>query len=729
MTTASKDMLPNLTINEAFRHFIDSEVMPLADVDPDKFWLDVQQLIEHFAPRNRDLLKKREELQQKIDQWHQDNDYHSTSPEQYEQFLKDIGYLLEEGEDFTIETENVDAEIATMAGPQLVVPVKNARFALNATNARWGSLYDALYGSDIIPRTGKLKPGQTYNQLRGKEVIRYGRNFLDKYFPLDDGASHHDVDLYQIYYQQFTAVLKAGTYVGLKDSKQFVAFNGSKNAPNEILLKHNGLQINIRIQPNSNIGALDDANVEDIRVEAALTTIMDCEDSVAAVDTKDKLEVYRNWLGLMTGNLSTNFIKDGKTVTRALQRDRIFTSRDGDPYYVRRRSLMFIRNVGHLMDIDTIKDGKGNNIPEGILDGIFTSLIGTIDLQNKDKRIANSATGSIYIVKPKMHGPEEVAFTCDLFSRIEEILGLAENTIKIGILDEERRTTINLKECIRIAKKRCVFINTGFLDRTGDEIHTSMHAGAFLPKEQLKDEPWRKAYENNNVDIGLACGFSGKGQIGKVMWPKPDEMKGMMDSEQGPHLAGANTAWVPSPTAAMLHVIHYHEVDVFSQQKKLLNRERANLSDMLTLPLIPKGETLSDDAIEKELENNAHSILGYVVRWVDQGIGCSNVPDINDVILMEDRSTLRISSQHIANWLHHGICTKKQVRKVFEKMAKMVDEQNAGDETYQPMATSFEDSIAFNAALDLALKGMEQPSGYTEPLLYQYRQQAKSIKK
>ncbi len=729
MTTNSSNQSLSIDINESFRQFIDSEVMPLTNIDPDQFWLDVQTLVDDLAPRNRELLEKREVIQQQLDEWHKNNDYQATDIEDYKAFLKEIGYLVEEGPDFKIETENVDDEIATMAGPQLVVPVKNARFALNAANARWGSLYDALYGSDVIPKTGKLKPSKSgYNELRGREVMKYCRDFLDKHFPLDDGASHHDVTLYQIYYQQFTAVLKKGTYIGLKDSKQFVAFNGSKNAPNEIILKNNDMHINIRINNYTSVGSLDDAGVEDLRVEGALTTIMDCEDSVAAVDTEDKIEVYRNWLGLMTGNLSTNFIKGGKTVTRSLQRDRIFTGRDDEPYYVRRRSLMFVRNVGHLMTIDTIKDSEGNNIPEGIMDGIFTSLISTIDLLNSDKNIANSKTGSIYIVKPKMHGPEEVAFSCELFRRVEQLLSIPANTIKIGIMDEERRTTVNLKECIRAAKTRCVFINTGFLDRTGDEMHTSMHAGVFLPKKDIKAQPWLQAYEDWNVDIGLACGLSGKAQIGKGMWAQPDDMKAMMDSKRAHPESGANTAWVPSPTAAMLHAIHYHEVDVFERQKEVAKRPRANINDILTIPLVPKGQTLSPEEVEKEIENNAQSLLGYVIRWIDQGIGCSKVPDIHNINYMEDRATLRISAQLLTNWLLHGITTKEQIVEIFKRMAAIVDEQNANDPAYVPMCPSIDEDVAFKASLELVFNGTEQPSGYTEPLLHTYRKKIKYIR-
>ena len=716
----------DMQINNNFRKFIDEEVLPLTTIDSQKFWFDVQVLLSDLMPKNQALLEKREKIQSHIDQWHQSNQYEKDNLTPYKSFLKEIGYLVEEGEDFSVETENVDAEIATMAGPQLVVPVKNARFALNAVNARWGSLYDALYGSDVIPKKGKLRPTEQYNELRGQEVIRFSRDFLDKAIPLDEGASHHDVTLYQIYYQNLAAVLKDGTYVGLKNPAQFIAYNGSKTEPLELVFTHHGLKIEIHISPNCGIAKKDIANVCDIYIESAITTIMDCEDSIAAVDSEDKIEVYRNWLGLMTGELSESFMKGDKRVIRNMKRDDVYNTPVGGELTLRRRSLMFIRNVGHLMTIDTIKDNQGRPIPEGILDGIFTSLIGSIDLQDNPKRcVQNSETGSIYIVKPKMHGPEEVQFSCDLFSRVEQLLGLQENTIKIGIMDEERRTTVNLKECIRAAKTRCVFINTGFLDRTGDEIHTSMQAGPFLPKEEIKAEPWIAAYENWNVDIGLACGLSGRAQIGKGMWPKPDEMAEMMKQKKAHPLSGANTAWVPSPTGATLHALHYHEVDVFSEQQHLINRDRAELNDILTVPLMLDRE-LSKEAIEKELENNVQGILGYVVRWIDQGIGCSKVPDINHVGLMEDRATLRISSQHIANWLHHKICTQEQVLEVMERMAVVVDEQNANDESYEKMAPNTAQSIAFQAAKDLIFLGCDQPSGYTEPLLHGYRLVKKS---
>jgi len=602
------------------------------------------------------------------------------------------------------------------------VPLKNARYALNAVNARWGSLYDALYGSDIIPRTGKLIPGKEYNPLRGKEVIRYSKRFLDEAIPLKQGL-HKDVTAYIIYYEKVAAVLKDGSLVGLKTPAQFVGYNGPKDRPLELIFENNGLHIEINFSYNTETGNGDISNINDITIESALTTIMDCEDSIAAVDTEDKIEVYRNWLGLMTGSLTETFSKGGENITRRMKKDCIFNAPDGENLTLRRRSLMFIRNVGHLMSIDTIKDAEGTPIPEGILDGIFTALIGSIDLQENKRN--NSQTGSIYIVKPKMHGPEEVQFTCDLFGAIEEALGLAENTLKIGIMDEERRTTINLKECIRAAKSRCVFINTGFLDRTGDEIHTSIEAGAFLPKEDIKTQAWISAYEDRNVQIGLACGLSGKAQIGKGMWAKPAAMSEMMEAKIGHPMSGANTAWVPSPTAATLHALHYHKVDVFDRQEDIKASEKAKLDDILSLPLMT--ETPSKDEILKELENNTQSILGYVVRWIDQGVGCSTVPDINNIGLMEDRATLRISSQHIANWLKHGICTKDDVNTCLTKVAAIVDQQNAYTVGYEPLMVDIENSIAFKAAQDLIFLGAIQPSGYTEPLLHHHRKNKKQL--
>jgi len=716
-----------LTMDSSFREFVETELLPLTGLDVDQFWSNIESILSEFMPLNADLLAKRDNLQKQIDEWHQQNDYTNVGKDVYKAFLQEIGYLVEEGDDFQVETENVDAEIATMAGPQLVVPVKNARFALNAVNARWGSLYDAMYGTNVIDQTGTFKHTGSYNPIRGQEVINRARDFLDQVMPLKQG-SHHDVTAYQIYYKKLAAILKDGTYAGLADPKQFVAYNGSENEPSELVFKHNGLLIEMEITADSQTGQLDLANVKDIRLESAITTIMDCEDSIAAVDTEDKIDVYRNWLGLMSGDLSETFTKGDKTVSRSMNKDSTYHSPAGDSFRVRRRGLMFVRNVGHLMTIDTIRNQKGEPIPEGILDGIFTVLIGSIDLQKKRSTpIVNSQTGSIYIVKPKMHGPEEVDFTCKLFSRIEEALCLPENTVKLGIMDEERRTTLNLKECIRAAKSRCVFINTGFLDRTGDEIHTSMEAGAFLPKDQIKQQCWIDAYENRNVDIGLACGFQGKAQIGKGMWPKPDEMAEMMETKQAHPLSGANTAWVPSPTAATLHATHYHQIDVFVEQDKLKSREAADVNDLITLPLLT--ETLTNEQVEQELANNIQGILGYVVRWIDQGVGCSKVPDIHDVGLMEDRATLRISSQHIANWLRHEICTEEQVMTLMESMAKVVDGQNAADASYTPMAENTQDSLAFQAAKDLIFKGVSQPNGYTEPLLHEYRLKAKQAQK
>ena len=717
------DIKTNLIVDQAFRQFIEQEVLPLTELNSQEFWVGVQSVVDEFTPLNSELLKARDVMQAKIDQWHKTNEYSSSNLKPYKEFLKEIAYLVDEGDAFSIETTHVDKEIARMAGPQLVVPVKNARFALNAVNARWGSLYDALYATDTIPKQGKLKPNGAYNPIRGQEVINYGREFLDQVIPLNQG-SHHDVTSYQIYYQKLAVVLKDGTCVGLKNPKQFVAYNGSKNRPLDLVFENNGLLIEVHVRPNDGIGKIDMAQVSDISIESALTTIMDCEDSVAAVDTQDKIEVYRNWLGLMTGELTANLSKNNKPITRRMKTDDIYNGRDGDEYLIRRRGLMFIRNVGHLMTIDTIKTKEGQKVPEGILDAIFTSLIGSIDINSKlNKAIKNSREGSIYIVKPKMHGPEEVSFSCDLFSRVEDILNLPRHSIKIGIMDEERRTTVNLKECIRAAKDRCVFINTGFLDRTGDEIHTSMHAGAFLPKDEIKAQRWIGAYENWNVDVGLACGLQGRAQIGKGMWPKLDEMADMMAQKIAHPQSGANTAWVPSPTAATLHAMHYHQVDVFEQQNELKSREQASHDDILSIPLMQQGQSreLALSEIEQELENNIQGILGYVVRWVDQGVGCSKVPDINHVDLMEDRATLRISSQHIANWLHHDICTEQQVLRTMERMAGVVDGQNEHDAEYVPMALDTNSNMAFQAAKDLIFLGVEQPSGYTEPLLHDYR--------
>lgn len=715
-------------INEDFRRFLDNDVLPLNGLDSDTFWRDLDQMVSDLAPVNRQLLATRESLQQQIDQWHQEQQDQPMDIVAYESFLREIGYLVTAGEDFSITTENVDDEIATLAGPQLVVPLKNARFALNAANARWGSLYDAFYGTDVIERNeSQFVEGNA--QQRAKQVVAKAKDFLDETFPLDKG-SHHDATSYLVYYRHLLVSFADGRQTGLKAPSQFVAFNGEVNDPESILLKNNGLHVEIKLDRNGKNGMQDTAHIDDIIIESALTTIMDCEDSVAAVDAEDKLEVYRNWLGLMQGRLEASFEKGGKTHTRSMNPDRMFFGVDGEDYLVSGRSLMLIRNVGHLMESDLMQNQQGEFVPEGIIDAVVTGLVGALDLQNNEA-LNNSKTGSIYIVKPKMHGPEEVAFSCELFTRVEQLIGLPENTLKIGIMDEERRTTVNLKECIRMAKQRVVFINTGFLDRTGDEIHTSMQAGAFLPKDQIKAQPWIQVYENRNVDIGLQCGLQGRAQIGKGMWAMPDEMAAMMREKLAHLEAGANTAWVPSPTAATLHALHYHQVDVFAVQETIKQRPAATFSDLLRIPMIQAGQALSAETIEREIENNVQSLLGYVVRWVEAGIGCSKVPDIHNHALMEDRATLRISSQHIANWLLHGICNKGQVMAVMERMARVVDEQNAATPGYLPMSPSGmtaeeHGSFAFQAAQDLIFKGITQPNGYTEPLLHTYRVLAKA---
>lgn len=714
-------------INPQFEHFINQEVLPLTAVAADQFWTDLTALIEEFSPRTKALLEKRKKLQQQIDAWHLENAGQTIDPHSYETFLQNIGYLVPEGDDFAISTENVDEEIATIAGPQLVVPLKNARFALNAANARWGSLYDALYGSDVIPEIGELEAASSYNPARGAEVIAYGRRLLDQSAPLATG-SHADVVEYSVTQQQLSAKFADGSETGLSNPDQLVASNGNDDSLSNLLLINNGLHIDILINRDGPIGGTDPAGVNDILLEAAITTIMDCEDSVAAVDTEDKTEVYQNWLGLMTGTLSAEFMKGGTSVTRKLNSDRNYTATDGSPYTVASKSLLFNRNVGLLMTTDIILDAAGQQVPEHIVDGIVTALISMIDLNSgTDNGYCNSKTGSIYIVKPKMHGPEEVSFTCELFGRIENILGLARNTIKIGIMDEERRTTVNLKECIRQAKERLVFINTGFLDRTGDEIHTSMEAGPFLPKDAIKQQPWIKAYENRNVDIGLQCGLSGKAQIGKGMWPMPDEMDQMMEAKVQHPLAGANTAWVPSPTAAVLHAMHYHQVNVFEIQSRLVSRAGSPLVDVLTIPLLTDPESLTDEQIQAELRNNIQGILGYVIRWVEAGVGCSKVPDINNIGLMEDRATLRISAKHVANWLHHDLCTEQQVLDVMTEMAEVVDQQNLGSDGYKPMSANLNGSIGFQAAKVLIFSSQELPNGYTEPVLHEYRQKAKAV--
>ena len=706
-----------LSISTSLHALLEQEIAPDLNLDTAKFWQDFQKIAEKYIPINEDLLKKREELQTKIDEWHLSNkDFDFDS---YKSFLKDIGYLVEEGADFEISTANVDAEIAQIAGPQLVVPVMNARFSLNAANARWGSLYDALYGTDMISEDDGADRGGAYNPVRGDKVIDFSKNFLNDYLPLTEGK-YQDVVSFQISNGNLEISLSDQSKTSLKNDSAFVGFKGDESNPESILLKNNDLHVEIKIDRNDSVGSTDPAGIKDVFLESAVTTIQDLEDSVAAVNGEDKTDVYKNWLGLMKGTLAETFEKGGSTLTRSLNEDLSFLSPDGKPMTIAARSLMLVRNVGHLMTNPAVLlDGK--EIPEGIIDAMFTIAIGKHDLDQTGS-VQNSKTGSIYIVKPKMHGPEEVQFTCDLFSDVESALGLEKNTVKIGIMDEERRTTVNLKECIRVAKERVIFINTGFLDRTGDEIHTSMEAGPMIRKAEMKQQPWILSYEDWNVDNGLSSGFKGKAQIGKGMWPMPDMMLDMFNTKTMHPKAGANCAWVPSPTAATLHAMHYHQISVSSEQSDLLKRERASLDDILTIPLLEDAGSLSADEIQAELDNNAQGILGYVVRWIDQGIGCSKVPDINNIGLMEDRATCRISSQHMANWLHHGLCSEEQVIETMKKMALVVDEQNAGDPEYVNMAPSF-DGVAFKAACDLVIKGRVQPSGYTEPILHEKRQE------
>jgi malate synthase len=708
----------SLSVSTDLELFLKSEVLPGLDLSEEHFWISLEQIIAEFHPRNKELLEIRESMQEQIDAWHIAHPGLEKNLDVYKDFLKDIGYLLEESEDFSISTQNVDPEISSIAGPQLVVPISNARFALNAANARWGSLYDALYGTDMISEEDGASRAGAYNPLRGDKVIEFAKKFLDENFTLKS-SSYAEANSFNINNGLLEIGLMSGETTTLVNSEQFQGYQGTSDQPSGVLLKNNSLHAEIQIDPSHSVGSTDPAGIKDVLLESAITTIQDCEDSVAAVDGEDKVSVYRNWLGLMKGDLKETFMKGGVEMTRSLNPDRNYTASDGSNLMLSGRSLMLVRNVGHLMTSPAILDQNGQEIPEGILDAMFTICIAMHDF-NGDSDIKNSQAGSIYIVKPKMHGPDEVQFTCDLFSAVEKSLNLSQLTAKVGIMDEERRTTVNLKECIRIAKDRVIFINTGFLDRTGDEIHTSMEAGPMIPKAEMKQQPWILAYEDWNVDSGLETGFKGNAQIGKGMWAMPDEMLNMYKTKTMHPESGANCAWVPSPTGATLHAMHYHQILVSDRQQILLERTKASLNDILTIPVMSEPGSLSPEDIQMELDNNAQGILGYVVRWVDQGVGCSKVPDINNTGLMEDRATCRISSQHIANWLHHSICSADQVLETMKRMAMVVDQQNSGDPSYQPMAPSYE-GVAFKAACNLALEGRVQPSGYTEPILHEMR--------